>query len=205
MDQETKNKKSKAMIGKSWKLINGKRVYDKKDKLQCNYCKKIEDNYTKFSYKDTKCDTCYLQYNREYMKNNPEQRAKKSKAERKRRNKFTEEQKENNRKKSRLYKRTLRARYKFCLKRAENRKLSFTLSFEDFCDLAVKACYYCSNLLCKISENCSNIDRIDSSKGYDLENVLPCCAQCNRIKSDYLTVEETEAAVKAIIKIRQSK
>jgi len=44
MDQETKNKKSKAMIGKSWKLINGKRVYDKKDKLQCNYCKKIEDN-----------------------------------------------------------------------------------------------------------------------------------------------------------------
>ena len=30
----------------------------------------------------------------------------------------------------------------------------------------------------------NGIDRIDSSKGYSLDNCVPCCPLCNRLKSD---------------------
>ena len=30
----------------------------------------------------------------------------------------------------------------------------------------------------------SGVDRIDSSKGYTKDNVVPCCGKCNRMKGD---------------------
>lgn len=30
----------------------------------------------------------------------------------------------------------------------------------------------------------NGIDRVDSAQGYVLTNVVPCCKQCNRAKSD---------------------
>lgn len=31
----------------------------------------------------------------------------------------------------------------------------------------------------------NGIDRIDSSKGYSIDNCVPCCTMCNRMKLDY--------------------
>jgi hypothetical protein len=36
----------------------------------------------------------------------------------------------------------------------------------------------------------NGVDRIDNGTGYSLENLVPCCALCNQIKSQLLTYEE---------------
>jgi 5-methylcytosine-specific restriction endonuclease McrA len=43
------------------------------------------------------------------------------------------------------------------------------------------------------------MDRIDSSKNYSKENVVPCCKQCNSAKST-LSQEEFFNMIKAIYK-----
>jgi len=40
----------------------------------------------------------------------------------------------------------------------------------------------------------NGIDRIDSNKGYEFGNVVPCCYHCNLAKSDYTTEEFMEWA-----------
>lgn len=68
------------------------------------------------------------------------------------------------------------------------------ISFEDFVSLSKKDCFYCG----KPPSNCAKsygknplsvkytgLDRIDSSSHYLIDNVRPCCKQCNCAKSDY--------------------
>jgi hypothetical protein len=43
----------------------------------------------------------------------------------------------------------------------------------------------------------NGLDRIDSTKGYTEENVVPCCKTCNELKSDK-TREEFLSAIEAI-------
>lgn len=77
--------------------------------------------------------------------------------------------------------------------RARQRGLSFDLSFEKFVEVATEPCVYC------MAEQTSyfgatqdweedfkytGIDRKDSSRGYELDNVQACCKICNRAKSD---------------------
>lgn len=62
---------------------------------------------------------------------------------------------------------------------AKKRNIFFDLTEQQMYDLLHSPCTYCG---CK---NCNGIDRIDSSKGYILGNVTPCCAMCNKMKSNY--------------------
>lgn len=83
---------------------------------------------------------------------------------------------------------------------AIDRNLSWELTHEEFNNLINQNCFYC-NSEPKVYEsekryNKTNIDfkrngidRIDSSKGYTIENCVPCCEMCNRMKLDY-TLEE---------------
>jgi hypothetical protein len=76
-------------------------------------------------------------------------------------------------------------RYK---KGAKIRNLEFKLSFDDAKELFNKECYYCGTKYYngstekgfKIKYN--GIDRVDNSKGYIKENVVPCCGICNKAK-----------------------
>jgi hypothetical protein len=73
---------------------------------------------------------------------------------------------------------------------ARNRELSFNLTRELFERLVRGRCYYCgisgSNL--KITKNCrdgfrhNGIDRLDPSRGYEPDNVVTACKQCNIAK-----------------------
>ena len=74
---------------------------------------------------------------------------------------------------------------------AKDRDLAYNLSRAEFESLIRRPCYYCgvppSNN--KITKNCkgflySGIDRVDPSKGYFLDNCVPACANCNRVKRD---------------------
>lgn len=55
----------------------------------------------------------------------------------------------------------------------------FLLSLQDFISTIYKNCYYCG-----ILNRYNGIDRIDSNKGYLMDNVVPCCTHCNRAKMD---------------------
>ena len=76
---------------------------------------------------------------------------------------------------------------------AKKRNIFFDLTEQQMYNLLHSPCTYCG---CK---NCNGIDRIDSSKGYVLGNVTPCCAMCNRMKSNY-TLEAFKSHISDIYK-----
>lgn len=78
---------------------------------------------------------------------------------------------------------------------ARKRGKSFELTFDEFLVITARPCYYCtdppSNTLTvtrvhsgEHSFTYSGIDRIDSSMGYTMDNVVPCCILCNQAKND---------------------
>lgn len=90
---------------------------------------------------------------------------------------------------------------------AAKRKLSFSITFDEFLEIASKDCHYCgcgpSN--CYDLKYCkgplkgesragkpfvhNGIDRIDSKKGYASENCVPCCKKCNIAKNNMSEIE----------------
>lgn len=74
---------------------------------------------------------------------------------------------------------------------AKTRELVCDLTKEDFKILFKGDCYLCGkppsrDFKCKNYEEVytySSIDRVDSKKGYELDNVKSCCTECNYLKS----------------------
>ena len=76
---------------------------------------------------------------------------------------------------------------------AEDRKLNFELSKEDFRELIEQNCFYCGSepkvrytaksLFGEYAWN--GIDRVDNDKGYEKDNCVPCCSMCNMAKSNH--------------------
>jgi hypothetical protein len=99
--------------------------------------------------------------------------------------------------------------------RRRNKKLgNDCMSFDDFAVMAKKPCNYCGLQVSKEIEDrlderangkrlsdhilkCNGIDRKDSSKGYTLENSVPCCKFCNCAKNT-MTVQEFLEWVKRV-------
>jgi len=75
---------------------------------------------------------------------------------------------------------------------AEHRGLEWNLSSGEFQQLTSSNCHYCGTEPKQkaIPSGDSGIyyyngiDRVDNSKGYTLDNVVPCCGLCNRGKMD---------------------
>lgn len=71
---------------------------------------------------------------------------------------------------------------------AVRRNLDFTLTFDQFCDITAKVCYYCGDAPTDIHKSrkqwhvSNGIDRVDNTKGYTLDNCVPCCKLCNFMK-----------------------
>jgi hypothetical protein len=72
----------------------------------------------------------------------------------------------------------------------------FDLSMEDFSSMIQQDCFYCgaipSNSIStryRVHDNKSlsynGLDRVDSGKGYTMDNVVTCCIRCNMGKLDY--------------------
>ena len=90
--------------------------------------------------------------------------------------------------------------YKMYQTAAKKRNIPFELSFEEFNNLVSKDCVYCGKEpeipTCKRylkskpfttdpDAKFNGIDRIDSSKGYTIDNCVPCCEMCNKMKLDH--------------------
>jgi hypothetical protein len=83
---------------------------------------------------------------------------------------------------------TLYDRYKYS---AKYRELDFNLTIGEFNNITKQDCYYCgvSPWRKVFGSKCmdytyNGIDRVDSYKGYTVDNCVPCCRDCNVAKLD---------------------
>lgn len=63
---------------------------------------------------------------------------------------------------------------------AKVRNISWELTDSEFLELVTKSCVYCGH-----TQEYNGIDRIDSNKGYTVNNCVPCCGWCNTMKLDH--------------------
>ena len=70
---------------------------------------------------------------------------------------------------------------------AKKRNKIFDLSFNEYKKLKNSSCLYCGEL--DTDSKCRTIDRINSSFGYTIDNCVPCCKYCNRMKSDMTLID----------------
>lgn len=88
--------------------------------------------------------------------------------------------------------------YKRYQSSAAARGKTFQLSIEDFKAFVTDSCAYCG-----IKSNRYNgIDRVDNLKGYEIDNCLTCCEQCNRMKLDYSLEEFLSKCIMIADKIK---
>ena len=90
------------------------------------------------------------------------------------------------------------ALYKGYQHNAKKRDRAFELTKEDFSFLTKMNCFYCGDKPFQVKEmrhregqgdyEYNGLDRIDPTKGYTLDNVVPCCGVCNWMKRDYQMV-----------------
>ena len=72
------------------------------------------------------------------------------------------------------------------------RGLTFELDKETFRKITSSICHYCGAApaqfyrLKRRSETYfyNGIDRVDNSRGYVVDNVVPCCVKCNKMKAN---------------------
>lgn len=105
--------------------------------------------------------------------------------------------------------------YNHLRKDARKREQDWKLTREQVSQLVSGDCHYCGqepNSICaplkhhglsqKNTEAAvflrNGIDRVDSSKGYTMENVVSCCARCNVAKGN-MSAEEFRAWVKRVL------
>lgn len=82
--------------------------------------------------------------------------------------------------------------------KAKHRELEFCISKIEFLRLTQQPCYFCGVMhsnLCVTPRGYpegwkyNGVDRVDNTKGYTLDNCVPCCRQCNFSKSNYTKIE----------------
>jgi len=77
---------------------------------------------------------------------------------------------------------------------AKARHIYFDLTLEQFKSFWGWPCAYCGESIKTIG-----LDRIDSSKGYTVDNLLSCCGDCNYMKSD-MSLDEFVERCRKIVK-----
>lgn len=83
---------------------------------------------------------------------------------------------------------TTKTRFSRARRRAAGLNLKWTLTFDVYEWLISKPCTYCKLPLDQ--RYGYGLDRIKNNKGYTKDNVVPCCTECNRIRSDIFSVGE---------------
>ena len=81
--------------------------------------------------------------------------------------------------------------YCFYRSGARQRDIEWNLSEKEFKSLIKQNCYYCNEEPSRHQsvsyrddyELVNGIDRIDSNKGYSIDNCVPCCNTCNLMKN----------------------
>ena len=92
-----------------------------------------------------------------------------------------------------IRKQSLTGKYQQYQSNAKTAHREFKLTLEQFEEFWNKNCHYCGDKIVGVG-----IDRVNSSIGYILENLVPCCFSCNRMKSDIETDRFLEQCLKIV-------
>ena len=79
-------------------------------------------------------------------------------------------------------KNNLKGYYREYIKNAIKRDYDILIDFDNFCNLVNSKCYYCDY---SQEDSVIGIDRINNDIAYNKENTVPCCSNCNYMKSFY--------------------
>lgn len=83
---------------------------------------------------------------------------------------------------------------------ALSRNVDWSLTDKEFESFYNLNCYYCNTKIEGVG-----IDRLNSEKGYNIPNCVPCCYQCNVMKMDYSLEEFTNKIEKIWESIKKLK
>jgi len=108
---------------------------------------------------------------------------------------------------------TMRMRIAEYKKSAKRRKLKWDLTEKQFRELTQKDCYYCGAKPNNIAQNkrlngayiYNGLDRVDNTKGYTIENIVPCCKICNTAKRDLSLKEYQDWIVRSYNKMKKTR
>jgi hypothetical protein len=88
--------------------------------------------------------------------------------------------------------------------RAKERGFEYSLTDDQAFELSQQPCFYCGappNQKLKVNGNgdlvYNGLDRVDNSKGYSIDNVVPCCGTCNHSKAT-LSIDEFRDLIRKI-------
>lgn len=99
------------------------------------------------------------------------------------------------RKEQQAYKKSPNGRYLIYKNyHAKKRGLVFELTVNQFDELTKQPCFYCGGY-CNSNYH-TGLDRVDNSRGYVLDNLVPCCQMCNRAKHTRTQTEFKEWVIK---------
>lgn len=84
------------------------------------------------------------------------------------------------------YASSMRGQYNSLKQSSKRRNIELTISYEQFGVIRTGPCFYCGLELPKTG---SGLDRIDSDRPYEPNNVRPCCTNCNYAKRRFSTKE----------------
>lgn len=96
--------------------------------------------------------------------------------------------------------------FKVYQKAAKNKHKNFSLTENEFVKLITSDCYYCGSSPKNTNKKFrtydkkfryNGIDRIDNTKGYEIDNCVSCCVICNKAKST-LHIDEFKDWIKRI-------
>ena len=75
---------------------------------------------------------------------------------------------------------SLKGRFGTLLHSAHDRGIEVGINLAEYSKIVqAEACFYCKNELPKMG---GGVDRKNSSGGYSVENCVPCCTNCNKIR-----------------------
>lgn len=97
--------------------------------------------------------------------------------------------------------------YRSYKRRAERDGRYFELTEEQFNELTKKNCVYCDRPPSQKwgLYTYNGLDRLDNLRGYSLDNIAPCCWECNRIKGSSLSVTDMQILGPGLREIRVKK
>jgi hypothetical protein len=81
---------------------------------------------------------------------------------------------------------------------AKKKSLSWTIEKDQYVSLIKQPCDYCGGPLPKAG---IGLDRLNNKKGYDIDNVIPCCSVCNLVRGNRFTYGEMKKFIGPAIKL----
>lgn len=164
----------------------------------CSQCK-ISKNEIDFYFRNEKpiaeCKECQkakykikYQNNKDYILNRQKDYNNSHKKERKN---YLDENKDILKEKAKNSYKSLHGRFMAYKKTAKRSDLEFLLTEKEFSLFWKQNCFYCNDKIETIG-----LDRIDNNIGYNINNIVSCCIECNYLKSKHDTKKLKQLHIK---------